>query len=115
MNLKKFIQLLTVEPNAINFSDCIEMIDRHYHFTPCAFSNGQQHNLAGENNGSCKIFAFGLLHKLSPHQVLTCFGDYYRIDVLQNPGLSSHQNIREFIQHGWGGIHFESTPLHLRT
>jgi len=111
MNLNSFLQLLEQDSAAVSFTDCIAVIDRNYHFTPRTFSNGEQHNPAGQNNGSCKIFAFGLSHQLTEAQVLACFGDYYRIDVLQNPDQSSHQNIRQFIQHGWSGIHFEATAL----
>ncbi len=114
MSLNSFIQLLDDNPTVINFPDCIAIIDLNYHFTPCAFSNGQQHNLAGQNNGSCKLFAFGRLQKLSASQILNCFGDYYRIDVLQNPEHTTHQNIREFIRHGWDGVQFESNPLILK-
>ncbi len=114
MNLNNFLQLLEQNSAAVSFTDCIAVIDRHYHFTPAKFSNGEQHNPAGQNNGSCKIFAFGRLHQLSEAQVLACFGDYYRIDVLQNPEHSTHQNIREFIRHGWDGVQFEANPLILK-
>ena len=38
-------------------------------------------------------------------------GDYYRVDVLQHPDATDHQNIRQFIQYGWAGITFEGCAL----
>jgi hypothetical protein len=48
---------------------------------------------------------------LTPIETLTCFGDYYFIEVLQNPEGTNHQNIRNFIKTGWKGIHFDSIAL----
>jgi hypothetical protein len=62
------------------------------------------------NEGSCKIFAFALIHQLSEAQTLTLFGDYYH-DVLNNPEGSGHQNIRNFIRDGWRGICFNGVAL----
>ena len=95
----------------IQFSDTMSIIDRYYDFTPCAFQNGAQFNAAGENNGSCKILAFGLLHKLNVEQTLHCFGDYYRIDVLQHSEAADHQNIRNLISQGWKGVRFDGEAL----
>ncbi|MFK7815738.1 MAG: HopJ type III effector protein, partial [Gammaproteobacteria bacterium] len=36
---------------------------------------------------------------------------YYRDDVLQNPEGDNHQNIRNFMKTGWGGITFENDVL----
>ena len=68
-------------------------------------------NTAGKNEGSCKIFAFALLHQLDKQQTLNLFGDYYRVDVLGNPDGDSHQNIRSFMRYGWQGIRFMGTAL----
>ena len=114
MGLHQFLDALSQHPQSIQFSDCIETIDESYEFTPCSFHNGQQVNAAGENNGSCKIFAFAQLHQLDEAQTLACFGDYYRRDVLDNPQGEDHQNIRQFMQHGWGGISFDQQPLKAR-
>ncbi len=56
--LEQFFLQLSTEPESISFAQTIAMIDALYDFTPTAFSNGELHNAAGENNGSCKIFAF---------------------------------------------------------
>ncbi|MEP1447388.1 MAG: HopJ type III effector protein [Paraglaciecola sp.] len=42
-------------------------------------------NQAGTNEGSCKIFYFSKLQKLTENQTLALFGSYYRDDVLANP------------------------------
>ena len=104
-----FIQLST-EPETISFDQSIALIDGLYQFTPVSFRNGELHNAAGENTGSCKILAFGLLHQLSAAQTLHLFGDYYRL-VLDTPKNTDHQNIRHFIRSGWDGIYFEQNPL----
>lgn len=101
-------------PKSISFSEVISHIDANFDFTPVRFINDGAVNEAGQNNGSCKIFAFAQLSKLSQEQTLALFGDYYRIDVLGNPGGSNHQNIRNFMQSGWDGIQFEGTALSLK-
>ncbi|MDH5180783.1 MAG: HopJ type III effector protein [Gammaproteobacteria bacterium] len=111
MNLNNFLTALRVQPDSITFDDTMAVIDANYHFTPAAFSNGDQFNDAGQNNGSCKLFAFARLHHLTEQQTLACFGDYYRKDVLENPDGDDHANIRNFMQTGWSGIRFDSQPL----
>ncbi|OLQ84284.1 type III effector [Vibrio ponticus] len=111
MELKSFLTQLESSPTTIEFSESIAVIDANYTFTPAAFSNGTMRNPAGENNGSCKILAFGQVHKLSEEHTLAMFGDFYRKDVLGNPDGNDHQNIRNFIAHGWNGIKFEGQAL----
>lgn len=97
----------------VNFSDTMAVISENYAYQPTAFRNGLLENAAGQNEGSCKIFAFARLHGLTEVQTLQLFGDYYRIDVLENPNATDHQNIRQFMQHGWSGISFENEALQL--
>ncbi len=111
MELSSFLKQLQSSPSTIDFSQSIEVIEANYTFQPTAFSNGTMRNPQGENNGSCKIFAFGLLHNLNEEQTLAMFGDYYRKDVLEFPDNNDHQNIRNFMVHGWSGIKFEGTAL----
>ncbi len=111
MQLSTFLQRLAETPDAIAFSDTIATVETLYDFAPTAFRNGELLNEAGQNNGSCKIFSFAQLHKLSAQQTLHCFGDYYRKDVLGNPDGADHQNIRNFMKSGWAGIAFEGRPL----
>lgn len=115
MTLDTFFTTLNSAPDTIQFSDAIAVIEAHYEFTPTAFQNGSIKNEAGQNSGSCKLFSFAKLHELTEQQTLACFGDYYRIDVLQHPDAQDHQNIRNFMQYGWSGIHFDNQPLRTKT
>ena len=112
--MKQFLQTLATAPDNIAFQDTIAMIEAHYDFTPSAFRNGELQNEAGQNNGSCKVFSFAKLHNLTPQQTLHCFGSYYRDDVLKHAQGTDHQNIRNFIKHGWQGIVFQSDALTLK-
>jgi hypothetical protein len=111
MQLTTFLNKLNTEAESITFADTMTVIEATYKFTPTAFRNGDTENAADTNNGSCKIFAFGLLNNLTEPQTLACFGDYYRKDVLENPEGDDHQNIRNFIQSGWEGISFSGQAL----
>jgi len=111
MSLVSFLENLNSAPDNIEFSDVIELIDNMYHFTPSRFKNADLVNEAGQNNGSCKLFAFGQLHNLTEQQMLACFGAYYREEVLRHPEANDHQNIRNFINNGWSGIEYSGTPL----
>ncbi len=109
--LETFFRQLSTEPESISFQQTIALIDALYDFTPTAFQNGEQFNAAGENNGSCKILAFALLHQLSEPQTLQLFGDFYRLDVLPDIKGSNHANIRNFMRTGWAGIEFVGQAL----
>ena len=111
MQIQDFLNKLYAEPASISFSDTIATIDANYHFTPTRFCNDNQVNEAGQNSGSCKLFSFARLQGLSEQQTLACFGDYYRIDVLQHPDKNDHQNIRNFMQQGWAGVNFDGEAL----
>ena len=111
MLLSDFLTKLNTQPETIEFTDTMAVIEANYTFSETAFTNGQQSNAAGENSGSCKIFSFAQLNGLTEQQTLACFGIYYRNDVLGNPDASDHQNIRQFMINGWSGIRFYSAPL----
>jgi len=96
--------------NKKSFPETIAFIDENYTFAPTTFKNGNQINNAGENNGSCKIFAFAKLNQLSKEETLSLFGDFYQ-DVLNTPEATDHQNIRNFMTFGWEGIQFEGEAL----
>ncbi len=108
--LTQFLEKLNQPTSVIRFVDSMALIDDLYDFSPCEFSNGEQHNAANENNGSCKIFAFAQMHQLSQSHTLALFGQYYQ-DVLTTPDEDDHQNIRQFMEHGWSGISFTAMPL----
>lgn len=111
MQISEFLKLLEHRMDTVTFDQTIAVVDRHYRYFPTAFTNGELHNPAGVNEGSCKVLAFATLHQLSVEQALACFGDYYRKDVLGNPKGADHANIRSFIKNGWAGVTFAGQPL----
>ena len=114
MSLNSFLEKIR-NNSPVNFNDSIAVIGENYYYQPTEFSNGLYEqtilNTAVVNEGSCKIFAFALLHQFNEQQTLNLFGDYYRVDVLDNPDSNNHQNIRTFMHYGWQGIHFKETAL----
>jgi hypothetical protein len=114
MSISTFLEKLKQTPEAITFPETIAVIEANYDFTPTAFENGPQHNAAGENSGSCKLFAFAEIQNLTQAETLSCFGAYYYEDVLKNPNGTDHQNIRNFIKTGWDGIAFYGSALVLK-
>ncbi|WP_338647028.1 HopJ type III effector protein [Flavobacterium sp. KS-LB2] len=114
MTIATFLEKLNTTPEAITFAETIAVIEANYDFTPTAFENGTQHNAAGENSGSCKLFSFSEIQNLSEEATLSCFGAYYYDDVLKNPNGTDHQNIRNFIKTGWEGIGFYGSALVLK-
>ncbi len=117
MVLEQFIAKVK-QGTPVSFDETLSVIMTHYDYTPSEFTNGLGDdtlvNKAGTNEGSCKIFAFAKFNELDKQQTLNLFGDYYRIDVLQNPAGSGHQNIRNFMKYGWEGIHFSEDRLCLQ-
>ncbi|WP_234495492.1 HopJ type III effector protein [Vibrio maritimus] len=109
--MEKFLELLAAQPNDVMFEQTMQVIDEHFEFSPVSFTNGETQNQAGQNNGSCKIFAFAKIKELDEQSTLACFGQYYRDDVLKNPNGNDHANIRNFIKHGWAGIRFDGVAL----
>ncbi|WP_394170844.1 HopJ type III effector protein [Saccharospirillum alexandrii] len=115
MTLNDFADQLYTRPETIDFDQAIAVIDREFEFTPVAFSVGEQHNAAGTNQGSCRLLAFAHAMNLPEATTLALFGDYYRKDVLGNPDGQDHANIRQFMQHGWKGVHFSAIALKKRS
>ncbi len=111
MTIAEFLEQVKNNPTTITFPETIAVIEANYDFTPTTFQNGNQKNNAGENNGSCKVFAFAQVQNLTPEQTLALFGAYYFDEVLNDPNGTSHQNIRNFMEFGWDGIQFEGTAL----
>jgi hypothetical protein len=114
MSLTSFIEKVKNNEN-VSFDETIAVITDNYDYQATEFSNGLNEqtlvNQAGTNEGSCKIFAFAQLNRLNQQQTLNLFGDYYRLDVLNNPDGTGHQNIRNFMKFGWDGIHFDGVAL----
>jgi hypothetical protein len=114
MTITDLLEKIRANPETIEFNEVIATIDEHYDFTPTSFNNGDTHNEAGKNSGSCKLFSFAKMNYLDKTETLACFGAFYRKDVLENPEGSDHQNIRNFIIYGWDGVKFESESLILK-
>ena len=115
MTIDELIEKISTDPESVEFTDVINLIDDTYHYTPTRFHNGNGSKTVtsetGTNEGSCKIFAFGKLNNLSEEQTLACFGQYYRDDVLGHPENDDHANIRNFMLYGWKGIESEGEAL----
>ena len=115
MSLDDLIQQIKNRPNTVEFEQVMAVIDACYDYTESAFSNGvgddRLENAAGENAGSCRIFAFAQINGLNQSETLVCFGRYFREDVIGHPEGCDHANIRTFMRHGWQGIRFEKTVL----
>ncbi|MBP0905290.1 HopJ type III effector protein [Mariniflexile gromovii] len=114
MNLEVFKQKLKNTPNSIEFSETMAVIESNYEFTPTTFKNGELQNNAGENSGSCKLFAFAKLQGFTKDETLACFGKFYFDDVLKDPNGIGHQNIRNFMKTGFEGLVFEGEALKLK-
>ena len=112
--LADFLNTLKTQPQNIQFQHTMDVIAANYRYKPTAFSNGNTHNAAGTNEGSCKLFAFAKIQELSQAATLACFGAYYFEEVLGDPQGTNHQNIRNFMQSGWDGIQFEGEALALK-
>ena len=114
MELDQFKSKLKQNQEKITFDETMATVEHSFDFTPTAFQNGELHNEVGQNSGSCKLFAFAKHEGFTEQETLHCFGDYYRVDVLEDIEGASHQNIRNFIKHGWEGISFENEALQIK-
>lgn len=102
--------LQQVKAASISFKDVITFIELHYQHAPTAFRNGAVYNEATQNQGSAKVFTFAKMHQLNEADTLALFAEHYQA-VLQNPEGSDHQNIRQFMLHGWSGVVLEGQAL----
>ena len=113
MTIPEFKTKLKTTPTAITFKETMQVIENYYTFNPTAFKNGDIINNAGENNGSCKLFAFAMHQELTKEETLFSFGEHYQ-SVLDDKNGTSHQNIRNFMQTGFKGLSFENEALTLK-
>lgn len=102
--------LAGIKEQSITFTDVITFIEARYKHTPTAFKNGETYNEASQNQGSAKVFAFAQLNNLNVEDTLVLFAEHYQ-SVQAHPGAVDHQNIRQFMAHGWEAIKFEGTAL----
>ena len=102
--------LAQLKDGTAKFADVLAFIEAHYQHTPTAFKNGAQSNAATENQGSAKVFSFAKLQGLNQADTLSLCAEHYAA-VLTTPDATDHQNIRQFMQHGWDGVTFDGTAL----
>ena len=113
MIIQEFKTKLKVSPEEINFAETMQVIEDNYNFIPTTFTNGVIKNNAGENSGSCKLFAFAVDQQYTKEETLFCFGEHYK-SVLDDEKGNSHQNIRNFMKTGFKGLIFKSEALELK-
>ncbi|GAA3643382.1 HopJ type III effector protein [Flavivirga jejuensis] len=111
MIIEAFKNKLKNSPEAIEFSETMDVIESNYNFSPVAFTNGMLQNKSGENSGSCKLFAFAKKQGLTKEETLACFGSFYFNEVLKDPDGTGHQNIRNFMKTGFEGLSFSEEAL----
>jgi hypothetical protein len=99
-----------LKQNSLSFKEVIEFIETYYQHQPTAFKNGEAYNEATQNQGSAKVFSFAQLNNLTKEDTLCLFAEHYQ-SVLNSPNGTDHQNIRQFMMHGWPGIVFEGQAL----
>ena len=102
--------LTQLKDGSAKFADVLAFIEARYQHTPTAFQNGAQSNAATENQGSAKVFSFAQIEDLNQADTLALFAEHYAA-VLATPDGTDHQNIRQFMQHGWEAVKFEGTAL----
>lgn len=102
--------LNAIDNQTMQFDDVIHYIDDYYRYTPVAFVNGEQHNGAGENEKSAKVFGLAKLHGLSQLDTLRLFAEHYDA-VKATPNGTDHANIRNFLHWGWQGFLMQNNPL----
>ncbi|MBS3803136.1 MAG: HopJ type III effector protein [Oleiphilaceae bacterium] len=107
------IHLASLSGGHADFEDTMALVDRYFDYTPAGFRNGLLHNAAGQNEGSCKLFALAQHCNLNESDTLRCFGRHYQT-VLADATGDSHGNIRQFMGSGWSGIHFDAPALRPR-
>lgn len=92
------------------FKEVLAYIDARYQHHATAFRNGDVQNEASQNQGSARVFAFAQLNGLPKEDTLWLFAEHYQ-SVLATPEGTDHQNIRQFMAHGWPGVVFEGDAL----
>ena len=114
MDVDQLLKLINIDPESIEFGEVVLTIDDNYNYEPTRFDNGAVINEAGENDDTCKIFAFAKMHDLDREQTLACFGEFYRDEVREHVHDAGHANIRTFMVCGWRGVEFHGDALSLK-
>lgn len=105
MNDQLTALLNTLKFNTTTFAEVLTFIGTQYKHVPTAFKNGDVYNDDTQNQGSAKVFAFAKKNDLTAEDTLLLFAEHYQT-VLADPNGLNHQNIRQFMAHGWAGIEF---------
>lgn len=108
ISMSEFIENLRA--GKLAFADVLRHIESLYTVYPAAFRNGSQYNESTQNQGSAKVLYFAHLNSLGKEDTLLLFAEHYRA-VLDHPEGTDHQNIRQFMEHGWDGVAFEGQVL----
>lgn len=108
MSLNNLLHQLSAKQ--IFFQDVLSFIAAEYSYSPSSFQNGNQHNAASENQGSARVLYFAKINNLNKESTLTLFAEHYEA-VLANPEGQDHQNIRQFMEHGWDAVTFDNEVL----
>ncbi|KAK3268823.1 hypothetical protein CYMTET_22692 [Cymbomonas tetramitiformis] len=101
--------------HGVKFNEVMAQVEESYRFTPTEYTSGfgtddELVNPAGTNNGSNKVFAFGMLYELTEEQTLRLFCQFFE-DVKASPDGTDHGNIRNFMKSGWPGIRMPTLSL----
>ena len=113
VNTKQYLENLKTGVQ-MKFSDFLDLIEQEYTFSNIAFTNNGLSNSKDENQGSAKVFCFGLMHSLDEKDVIKCFGEHYK-SVLESPeDVTSHLNIRNFLKKGWEGVLIDKKALSVK-
>ncbi|AMR33389.1 HopJ type III effector protein [Mucilaginibacter sp. PAMC 26640] len=110
MNQELNTLLTGLKTNTVAFKKVLEFIDTYFLHQPTAFKNGNLYNEASQNQGSARVFAIAKINNLTVDDTLLLFAEHYQA-VLADPVGTDHQNIRQFMSHGWAGIEFEGVSL----
>lgn len=110
MKEQLIVLLKKLKADFLSFKEVMGFIEAFYEHQPTAFKNGQVYNEATQNQGSAKVFSFAQLNKLDKTDTLYLFAEHYQA-VLKDPDGTDHQNIRQFMIHGWAGVTFEGVAL----
>ena len=113
MNTQQYLELLR-SGIQMHFIDFTKMIDKEYEFSNITFENNGLLNSKEKNQGSAKVFCFGLMHSLSKDETLRCFGEHYQSVINSPENHSSHLNIRNFMKNGWEGILIDHKALKIK-
>jgi hypothetical protein len=73
IKLEALLKKLDDESASVSLDDLLSTVREYYEFSPCGYSLGGVRYEADKTH-SCRLHAFGVLHKLTKEQTLACFG-----------------------------------------